>query len=48
MSKKHIDIVTGVVIGATLGVHQYANLANYFPLLVIASVLLFVRLLQLK
>ena len=45
---KHLDMITGIVVGSTIGVIYGTQLAQYLPLLVIAGVVLILRLLPVK
>lgn len=41
---KHLDMLTGVVVGSGIGVFYAVQLSEYLPLLVIAGVMLVLRL----
>ena len=42
---KHLDMITGIVVGCVIGIFYATQLAGFLPLLVIAGVVLILRLL---
>lgn len=45
---KHLDLITGVIVGSVIGVFYATQLSAYLPLLVIAGVILVLRLIPMK